>query len=531
MLKKLFSAICLLIFSVSCQKDNSTESRSTELRLSSESDPATLDPRLARDLATITMMNSLYEGLVRSNATGGLDLAGAEEIQISDDHKTYTFKIRPNHWSDGSPVTAYDFEETWKSSLSPEFPAPNAYQLYHIKGAKEGKEGKLVADQMGIKAIDDQTLVVELEKPLPYFLELLTCPFYFPVHKQIREKGGQLETGTTLYAFNGPYELDHWSRSDEFVAKKNPFYWDSSAVKLEKISLVVLENNTMLNLFRQNELDWAGSPLSTIPTDAIPTLKDKGILEVAVAPGVYMIRLNCEKPPFNDKKIRQAFSYALNRKDLVDFVLLGNQIPATGFVPTGIFAKTPYYNPNPFFKDNDLEKARHLFEEALAENQMTREQLPTITVSYLANERYHKIAQVVQQQWKNAFGIEIALQVYESKSYLDQIRNHTYQAGLASWFGDFFDPITFLEVFQYKNNGTNNTQWESPLYTELLAKSYVTPNPQERAKVLVQAEEVLMNEMPVIPLFFASYNYMKAPDVKNVYFSDLAFKTAYKEAH
>lgn len=530
MLKKCLSAINLsfILLITGCQ-NNSTSGSKTELRVSTESDIQTLDPRLARDLTTIRALSSVYEGLFRSNEHGGYDLAAAEQFEISPDKKTYTFTIRPAVWSDGSPVTAQDFEQTWKSTLSPHFPAPNAYQLYSVKGAKEAKEGKGSIEQVGITAPDQRTLIVELNDPVPYFIELLTLPFFYPVHEKVRSHEGQLQSESRNFAFNGPFALDHWAQHNEFVLKKNPYYWDKDSVQLQKISFIELDNTTMLNMFRQKQLDWAGSAMSTIPTDALPSLKESGLLEVAPAPGVYMVRVNVESVPFNNKKMRRAFAYALNRKDLIDHVLMGNQIPAMGFVPSQLFVNTPYYKEKSFFKDDNVKKARKLFKQALAELNMSKEDLPVIELCYTSNERYNKIAQVVQQQWKNAFGIEVQLHACESKSYLEKIRNHSYQIGLGSWFGDFMDPITFLDVYKYKDNGTNNTQWENPKYIALLDNSFQASDEQARAQMLYNAEKILMVDMPIIPLFYSTYNYLRAPELKNVYFSDLAYKKAYKE--
>jgi oligopeptide transport system substrate-binding protein len=288
----------------------------------------------------------------------------------------------------------------------------------------------------------------------------------------------------------------------------------------------VLDNPTALQLFQNGGLEWTGSPLSTLSVDALASLKKQNVLEVKPSAGTYLFRINSEKPPFTSVKMRQAFALALNRSDLVEHVLQGNQIPAFGIVPSSFLEGGPYFN------DHDVLKARALFTEALREQMMTIEDLPAITIFYAANERAHKIAQVAQQQWKEALGVNVLLQSYEPKVYYDQLKKHDYQLGIGSWFADFRDPISFLEIFKLKDNGTNNTQWEHPDYIALIDASSKTADNQERSRLLQEAEKVLIQQMPVIPLFYNSYNYVRKPSVKGVYFSELGyldFKHAYLE--
>ncbi|WP_068467342.1 peptide ABC transporter substrate-binding protein [Candidatus Protochlamydia phocaeensis] len=513
----LFLFTCALICAA-CRPEKPVADQKV-LRISCEGDPQTLDPRQVRDLATATTMHLLYEGLMRNQADGQPALALADSMTLSPDQKTYTFKLRKSAWTNGQPVTAYDFEQSWKSTLDPAFPSPNAYQLYVIKGAQGAKEGKSPLDQIGIHALDPETLVVELEAPTPYFPHLLTTYFYFPVHETLRNKktaASQVDLGVDTVT-NGPFQLEKWARHNELSVKPNPHYWDRSAVRLDKLTFVVSDNPTALKLFQNHELDWTGSPLSTLPTDALMSLKQTNHLQVMPAAGVYLFRLNIEKPPFDHPKIRQAMALALNRQELVEHALQGNQIPAMGLIPPSFLASPP------FFQDHATQKARQLLQEALTENQMTLQDLAPISLCYAGNERSHKIAQVAQQQWKTGLGIDVRLQSCESKVFFDRLKKQDYQISIGSWFADIRDPISFLDVFKFKNNGTNNTQWENPRYIELLARSSQTADSTQRAKLLKDAEAVLMQDMPIIPLFYASYNYLKAPGIKGVYFSELGY--------
>ncbi|MBA3723137.1 MAG: peptide ABC transporter substrate-binding protein [Parachlamydiaceae bacterium] len=512
---------------LSCQKQTNEPHNTTTIRISTEDDPKTLDPRQARDLATATTIHMLYEGLMRLNEEGIPTLAIAEDVNTSEDLKTYTFKIRKSAWSNGKPVTASDFEKTWKTVLDPNFPAPNAYQLYVIKGAKDAKEGKISLNDVGIKAPDDATLIVELENPTPYFLNLAASYFYYPVSAEMREiKDSNSENNKNQVISNGPFKLKEWSKHNQFVAEKNPNYWGANSIEIDTIKLIVLDNSTALSLFENGDLDWVGSPLSTIPTDALVSLKKQNRLNITPSAGVYLFRFNTLKPPFDQQKFRQAFSLALNRQDLVEHILQGNQTPAMGIIPPSFMKHKPH------FSDNNIAMAQQLFNEALAENHITKEQLPPITLCYANTERTHKIAQVAQQQWKQAFGIDLQLQSSEGKVFYDRLKSKDYQIGIGSWFADIRDPISFLEVFKLKDNGTNNTGWENPEYVKLLDLSSQTNHFGEREKLLTQAETVLMKDMPIAPLFYNSYNYLKKPNIKDVYFSELGyldFKNAYIE--
>lgn len=516
--------LCVISFTA-CRKEKPIAHQST-LRMSCEGDPQTLDPRRARDLPTATTIHMLYEGLMRNHSDGQPIPALAESITISPDQKTYTFKLRHSAWSNGQPVTAYDFEQTWKSVLDPQFPSPNAYQFYVIKGAQEAKEGRAPIEHVGVQAIDHSTLVVQLEQPTPYFLHLTAANFYYPVHGSLRHPSlnSDLFDDSPLIT-NGPFKLETWNRHNELTAIPNPYYWDKKSVHLDRVALIVLDNPTALQLFHQGDLEWTGSPLSTLSTDALASLRRQKQLEVVTpTAGVYFLRLNTERPPFNHVKIRQAFALALNRADLVEHVLQGNQLPALGIIPTSFIKGKPY------FQDFDVKKAQQLFKEALKEQELTLQELPIIALCYATGERAHKIAQVAQQQWKDALGIEVELQSCESKAYFDRLKTHDYQIGVSSWFADIGDPISFLEIFKYKHNGTNNTQWENSNYIELLNQSAKVAQRLPREKLLKQAEEILIQEMPIIPLFYGSYNYVKHPSVKGVYFSEfgyLDFKHAY----
>lgn len=477
------------------------------VRIPITDEPSSLDPRLARDVSSATLLHMLYEGLMRADYDGKIIPAVAQHVSVSEDHKTYTFTLRKTTWSNGDPLTASHFADTWKSMLDPKFPAPNAYQFFVIKGAKAAKQGQSSLDAVGIEARGDETLVVELEEPTPYFLELVSTHFFYPVHPK---------SASDAPIGNGPFQLQQWAHHDALTFVKNPRFWDSPEVHLQKIIVSVLDERTALTLFENRELSWAGSPMGTLPQDAIATLKHRRQLHVLQAAGTHWCRFNTEKTPFLNVDMRRAFALALDRKALVEHVTQGNQQPAMAIIPPSFGLAT-----KAFFEDHDSPKAWEAFQKSLEELKVSKDDLPEITLSYIAGDRAHKVAQAIQQQWAKGLGITVRLQSDESKVFLDKVKKGDYHIALGSWYADIRDPVNFLDIFKSKQNVTNLTRWEKPDYTELLAQSARQTDPKKRLEILNSAEALLMREMPVAPLYFGAFNYVKSERLVGVYFSNL----------
>jgi oligopeptide transport system substrate-binding protein len=533
-IKKILKQIGLTFFLIgfvltSCTQSPQKSSQQT-LRLNLGTEPPSLDPRQAIDLTSGIVLKMLYDGLTRMATNGKTKPSVAKTITVSEDLKTYTFKLRDSLWSNGDPVTAHDFSYAWKWILDPKNDARYAYQLYVIKNAKAAKEGKISLDDVGIHVIDDSTLIVELEYPTPYFLELTSMMMYYPVNKKSAVKGAANDgKPADQYISNGPFQLISWRHNNELTLEKNKLYWDASSVRLDEIRLFVINDaTTELHLFESGELDWAGTPLSVgLPNDAILSLKESGNLHIKPEAATYFYEFNTEKFPLNNKKLRKALAYAINRKAIVENITQANQIPATSFLPPLLALQG-----TPYFPDADIQTAQKLLKEALSELGLTLEDLPKITISYNTSENHHKIAQAVQQQINQALGIKIELNNLEWKVYLDALSGHNFDIGRLSWIADFNDPITFLQIFKYKSNSTNSTGWENPEYIALLDESSREPNRKKRLALLQKAETILMDEMPIIPIYFIMNSYLKNPKLQNVYLSglgDIDFKWAYFE--
>lgn len=514
---KTFAIFCALLLLTACDKTITEVSTvKNELRISSEADPQSLDPRLARTLIDTTVMHMLYEGVMRVDNQGQLQNALAQDITVSEDLKTYTITLKRTFWSDGSPLTAEDFIETWKSILDPKFPSPNAAQFYMIKGAKEAKAGSLSLKGVGLELISELAFKVELEYPTAYFKELLASHFFLPLNKKTRL---QDPTNATLasFIFNGPFILNEWKLHNELTFNKNKDYWDKNNVNLDRIKFVISDTQTALSLYNNDSLDWAGSPMSTLPQDAISSLKKDGSLQVVNADGTYWFRFNTKAYPFNNLNFRKAFNLAINRDEIVKHITQGNQVVALGVLPPSLA-----FNKNGYFKDNQLTEAWTLFQESLKDLNISKDELPPIVICYGSNERNHKIAQAVQQQWIKAFSIPISLQSCEAKLAFEKFKKGKYQIMLGNWFADFSDPINFLDVFKTHQMTEGQSHWTFR-YNQLIAESNMFDNEKERNEILQQADRLLMENVPVAPLFYNVFNFIKKDYVAGVYVSELGY--------
>ena len=486
------------------------------LKMNLQSEPPTADPGIAEDTTSGAIVRATFDGLTRS-VDGKPKESMAEKIEVSSDLLTYTFTIREAKWSNGDPVTAKDFEFAWKRALDPKTASNYAYQLYYIKNGEKFNKGEAKRDDVGVKALDDKTLEVKLENPTPFFLELTAFYTYYPVNQKVVEANPKWATEAATHVGNGPFKMETWEHKNKLTLVKSDTYWDKDNVKLDKIDFSMVEDaNTELSMFENGEIDWAGHPLSALPTDAIPALKDSGKMVIQPIAGTYFYRFNTEQAPFNNVKIRKAFTYAINRQAIIDNVTQAEQQPAMGYVPPSMSVNT-----QPFFKDNDVEGAKKLLAEGMKELGITT--LPPITLSYNTSEGHKKVAEAIQDQWKKAFNIEVKLENKEWKVYLEDVHQGKYQVARAGWLGDFNDPVNFLEMFKEKDGGNNDTRWENPQYKELLNKSALEADPEKRKQLLAQAEAILMEEMPVAPIYYYTDSWVKDDKVKGVQVDGLGF--------
>lgn len=520
MLRRIF-CVCVaslsIFLTISCSKTKETSS-SRYLHINLPGEPSTMDPRKGGDVYSSAMHFLLFEGLTKVSENSSADYGIADQILLSDDKKTYTFHLRDALWSDESTVTAYDFEFSWKSMLDPLFPCPNANLLYPILNAEEAKKGLVSLDAIGIHALDAKTLVVTLKTPTPYFLNLISFCVFFPVsQKTVINHNSWADNLTKHFISNGPYRLAKWNHNNEFVLEKNPHYWDAQNVTLEGVHIsLVTDENTALEMFNRGELDVLGSPYTNILIDAADALKQSKSLQSFPVGKTYIAAFNTRHEILKNKHIRKALSLAIDRESLVANVGLINEIPALNFVPPVLKQGKNI----PFIKSIDIEAAKWHLEQGLEELNLKLEDLNKLHLIYAKQDLSHKISQVLQEQWSKNLGIHLELEALDMKSFLTKVNAHDFDLCQYYWAAQYDDPMNILDRFKYAINPKNYPHWENATYIQLLDAS-ATLSGVERSNVLEQAEALIMEEMPLAPLFHGSSIRMTKPNIQGIYSSSI----------
>ncbi len=503
--------VSLVLYSYHPALARSKHSR-TGLRFHIIEEPSSLDPRRGGDLTSSKIQFLLFEGLTQLHQDGSVSLAQAHDIKISKDKKTYTFFLGRTRWSNGEQVTSHDFEKAWKDILSPNSTSANAHLFYMIEGAMQAKQGLIDLSEVGIHTPDDKTLIVKLEKPTPYFLALISFCSFYPIPSQIEDKHPCWATNSGPYfVSNGAYTLATWKHQNELILKKNLLFRDPEKVCINHVHVSVISSEqTALQMFENGELDL----LSPIPTEALKSQKNRAALHTAPSTATTLISLNTLASPLSNRNLRKALAYSLNRNLIVNHISELDETVATDFVPP-IMKQGKNLN---FYIDYQHAMAQEYLKLALIELGMNQEDLNELTLVYTHSENQHKIAQELQQQWMNTLGICIRLQSMESKTVLSKLAKKNYSLALTSIRSQYFDPLSFLERFKFKENIKNYPSWDNVIYQKILDESaYFTGN--ERLQLLIQAEKHLMEEFPIIPLYHHSFNFLSSELIENFEFS------------
>lgn len=465
------------------------------LRIGLEYSVVSLDPRIGGESVSGDILMLLFEGLTRFNQSGLVENAVAETIEVSSNLKQYTFKLRSTLWNNGTPVTAHDFEYAWKKVLSPDFKTSFAYLFFPIKNAKEAKEGKVPADQIGIHVLDDRTLRIDLVRPTPYFLQWTAHPLFSPINRFVDQQYPQWPYECEKnYPCNGPFQLKINQPNQGYQLTKNPLYWDTKHITLDQVTLTHMSPAQSIQAFQKKEIDWVGNPFGGWHSFDSPGKED----HVASFPDslVCWFIFNTATPPFHHRKLRQAFSYAVQRAQLV----------AHAFLPINpaYSPLLPHYRENShvYFPEWDAEKARQLFHEALQELRLRKEDLPPIRFIFQEKGIREYTAHCLRSQFKECLGIDCELQPLPWKEVFHKMTNGHFQMGLMHWLSWVDDPIFTLNAFKSAKLEINFSNWEHPEFQRLLNLSEQEANPFQRSSYLLKSEEILSQEMPVIPLFY-----------------------------
>lgn len=506
--------------------DTTETTSSKELNLVIPSEPPSLHPQLATDNTSGAVLTNVFEGLTRLNDESKPEAAMAESWEISDDLLTYTFKLRDAQWSNGDPVVASDFVYAWKWALNPNNLSEYSSLLYAIKGGEaynlydteKGTEEEFakLGDAIGVKAEDEKTLVVTLENPTPYFLELTAFKTYFPLNQKVVEGNDKWYTNADEnYVTNGPFKLDTWKHNDSIVLKKNADYWDAASVALETVNIGMVEDETTAATnFKAGKIDYLGSPFQTVALDAIDGFKADGSLQIVDYAALYNYKLNTTDKFTGNANIRKALTLAIDRQALVDNITKGEQKPALGMVPSAIAG---FEEDRGYFKDNDMEGAKAALEAGMKELGITDPSEITINISYNTSEAHGAIAQFIQEGWSKNLGITVGLDNSEWQVYLDKLNVLDYQAGRLGWIADYNDAYSFLEMYSTADNGNNDTGWENAEYKALMKQSVAETDPAKRLEILKKAESIAVAEFPVAPIYYYTNLYVKNEKVSNMF--------------
>ncbi len=479
-----------------------------ELRVQIGPDPETIDPALNSASDGGNMIIHLMEGLLILDENGELQPGQAESYEVSEDGLTWTFTLRDGlKWSDGSDLTANDFVYTYKRLADPLTAAPyGETMLGSVKGFAEATAGDV--DALGVSAPDDKTLVFELSAPCAYFADLASFATMVPVQEATVEANGEAwATTPETYISNGPFKMTEWVPGSHITMSKNENYWDVDAINLDKLTFVLMEDaNAALSAYKNGDILMA----KTVPTEEIPTLQEGDDFYVEPLIGTYYLSVNNTLPEFEDAKVRQALSLAIDRDFVANTLMQGTYSPAEYFIGDGWLDtdgttefKEASNGGEPFFDNSDfeanLEEAKKLLEEA---GYPGGEGFPVIT--YSTNDSgYHKaVAEYLQQAWSE-LGLTVEVEIVEWSSFTPMRRSGDYQIARNGWIADYNDASNMLDLL-YSTNGNNDGKYNNPAFDEQMDIARTTVDSVARSEALHAAEQIIMDEAAMIPV--AYYN-------------------------
>lgn len=491
------------------------EDGSVVLRIPFNAEPSSLDPGFGNSSDSICPRGMMYEGLVRI-FDNKIEPAMAESWEVSEDGKTYTFKLRDSKWSDGEPVTAYDFEYGIKRLLDPSEDAPNgnySWMGYYFENGQAFNEGKVSADEVGVKALDDKTLEVTATKNMPYFLDLMKMPCFYPVRQDIADQYGKdYASAPDKVVCNGPFVLTAWDHESKLVFEKNPNYWNAENINVDGIeAYIIAEQETVMNMFDNGELDITNS----IEKEYIDKYKEKDEAVFIEGATVWYNVINVKTDRGEASKLlqnqsfRQAVSYALDRNAIVDAARGDGSFAISRTCPDlmSITDSTlgDKYPLNPYPAEGDTDKAKELFDKALKETGFTADTLPTLTLLTFDDSTAKTTAEIIQNLMSSTFGLSITIDTQTYSARVEKENKGDYDFCITNWAPDYNDPMTFLECYESGNSyNTYFGGYANSDYDKLIAFCNKTDDMQKRADKLFEAEQILAEEMICVPLFQTS---------------------------
>lgn len=488
------------------------------LNMRNTMEPTSLNTLLATYAYDFTPINAMIECLYRDDENDVPQPAGAETVDISDDKLVYTFHLREDAtWSNGDPVVATDYEFAWQQALNPEVASDYAYMLYFIHNAEPYFNGEVEWSEVGVKVIDDYTLEVTLDNPLPYATDLFAFPTLAPINQKFYEEVGadKYATDAEYFCCNGMYELTEWSHNSQIVFQKREDYWNADAVGPDEIVYkIITDSQAGLNSYLSREIDYTDLDSGEVVQQA-----EAAGFEVGVKPArsSYYLIVNTEDEFMSNQNLRLALAYSIDKQALVDTVYQNDNQPMTSFTPPAIMGAAGADGPS--FQEalleergemypgsGDLEKAQEYLQAALEELGCTVDEL-NLSIDCADDSLRRNCATFLQEQWRQNLGIEnITVNSMQTKQVSANRQSGDYCMSLGGWSPDYNDAINFLDLW-VTDGGNNDSFWSNEEYDNLIAQATAEADEEVRQQYLFDAEEILAAEMPVIPLYWQCQNY------------------------
>lgn len=527
----------------------STPAEGFDMAVCIASEPQTIDPALNSAVDGSIMTQHMFEGLMKwvdsgnpVNDKGNMNYAALaagqaesyEKTDNGDGTVTYTFKIRSDaKWSDGQPVTANDFVYSWQRLANPLTAADYCYMIDMVQGYAAVNAGEADPTTLGVSAPDESTFVVNLTYDCPYFLEICAFPAAFPVRQDIIEAYGDTWTtddNSSHYISNGPWKLAEWVHDSYIKMVPNEYHYDAANLGPNSLTFQLMEDqNSMLAAYRSGDLQF----IEDMPVDEIAGLLASGELNIVDYIGTYYVCYQTQAAPFDNALVRQAFTLAIDSKYIVEQVTQTGQVPATGFVPAGIYDADPngddfrtvggdYWDApvdDATYQAN-CEKARQLLAEAGYPN---GEGFPTVTYLYNTSDAHKAVGEALQQMWQEELGVTVQLQNQEWNAFLETRKKGEYQIARNGWIADYNDPCSFLDMW-YTGGGNNDAQYSNPEYDAMIDAAKATSDPAERMSYFHKAEDIIIGQDWALgPIYFYTQKYMMADDISGAFYTPLGY--------
>lgn len=518
-----------------------------EITVNFASEPQTIDPALNSAVDGAIMCNHMFEGLMKwvdagtaANGTDGtvnnakIDFGQAksyDKVVNEDGTVTYTFTLRDDAmWSDGKPVTAGDFVYSWQRLVDPATAADYNYMIDTVVNANEIMAGEKDKTELAVSAPDDKTFVVTLHTDAAYFVEVCAFPATFPVRQDMIEQAGDQWTfSTDTYISNGAYKLTEWEHNAAIVMEPNEYYYDVENLGPDKITFKLMDDaNAMLSAYNAGELDF----VQEVPQAELAGKIASGEMKIVDYIGTYYVCFQTQKAPFDDPRVREAFSLAIDRTYIVENVSQSGEVEATGFVPAGIYDAAgaagddfrttggDYYDATSDAYAANCERARELLAEAGYPN---GEGFPVVEYLYNTNDNHKAIGEALQYMWETELGVKVTLNNQEWGTFLETRKNGEYDIARNGWIADYNDPMTFLDMWM-TGGGNNDAQYANAEYDKLIAEAKAATDSETRMQLMHQAEDILIGDDSVLaPIYFYTQKHMMKDDVAGVFYCPLGY--------